>query len=293
MASMSSLTHPAMRRLARRRPVACPGSLLHSGGTCSPEVLMTVRVAMATCVLVLAGVASACGGSEGSEAVAPGKPSDQGTTAAPTPKCATNARCYSFATSDEGWPDVNDDNHFAGRDPYLDGSYRIGARETGSWSLTAPVKISDISSDYAVQIDTDATMSKTFPDDAAWGATCWTRPVPNGQIAGFGVYVLPKKVSIGLFDQSSGDFKPLKSAGSDGLVKPGKKSHLTMTCHLDATSDGPDAVVNVQINGKPTLAVSYPKSVNNYDWQPADGVGLLAAGKGADVFYDNVEIAGN
>jgi hypothetical protein len=253
---------------------------------------MTVRLAMATCVLVLAGVASACGGSEGSEAVVPSRPSDQGTTPAPTPKCATNARCYSFATSPEGWPDVNDSDHFAGRDPYLDGSYRIGARETGSWSLTAPLKISDLSSDYAVQIDTDATMSKTFPDEAAWGATCWTRPIADGQIAGFGVYVQPKKATIGLFDESSGDFKPLKSTDSDGLVKPGEKSHLTMTCRQDTASGGPAAVVKVQINGKPTVAVSYARSVKNYDWQPADGVGLLAAGKGADVFYDNVVIAG-
>jgi hypothetical protein len=271
---------------------SCPGSLLHSGGICSPEVLMTVRVAMATCVLVLVGTVSGCGGSAGADAADSSKPSDLETTTAPAPKCAANARCYSFATSSEGWPDVNDNDHFASRDPYLDGSYRLGARETGSWSLAAPLKVSDLSSDYAVQVDADATMAKTFPDDAAWGATCWTRPVADGQIAGFGVYVQPKKVTLGLFDQSTGAFKPLKSIDSGGLVKPGEKSHLTMTCHQDTESGATVAAVKVQINSKPTIAVSYARSVKNYVWQTADGVGLLAAGKGADVFYDNVVIAG-
>ena len=213
-------------------------------------------------------------------------------SAAPAPKCAPDARCYDFATSSDGWPDINDDNHFAGRDPYLDGSYRLGARQSGSWSLTAPLKVSDLSSDYAVQIDTDATMAQSFPDDAAWGATCWTRPVAGGQIAGFGVYVQPKKVTLGLFDQSTGAFKPLKSNDAEGLVKPGEKSHLTMTCRQDTDAGSPVAAVKVQLNGKPTIAVSYPRSVKNYAWVTADGIGLLAAGKGADVFYDNVVIAG-
>ena len=103
---------------------------------------MTVRVAVATYVLVLVGAAvvSACSGSGGSKAVDPGQPSEQGTTTAPAPKCAADARCYGFATSSDGWPEVNDDAHFAGHDPYLDGSYRLVARQTGSWSLTAPLE---------------------------------------------------------------------------------------------------------------------------------------------------------
>jgi hypothetical protein len=141
-------------------------------------------------------------------------------------------------------------------------------------------------------VDTDATMAKAFPDEAAWGATCWTRPVGNGQIAGFGVYVQPEKVTIGLFDQSTGAFKPLKSTDASGLVKPGEKSHLTMTCRQDTSGGGVAADVRVRINGKPTVAVSYPRSVQDYAWQVADGVGLLAAGQGADVFYDHVVIAG-
>ena len=252
---------------------------------------MTARMTLVTCVLVLVGAVAGCGGSDASGDAGPIEPSGQETTASPPPKCATDARCFDFATSADGWPNVNDDNHFAGRDPYLDGSYRLGARQSGSWSLAAPLKVSDLSSDYAVQIDTDATMAQTFPDEAAWGATCWTRPVGAGQIAGFGVYVQPKKITLGLFDQFTGAFKPLKSDDSASLVKPGEKSHLTMTCRQDTVSGAPVAAVKVQINGKPTIAVSYARSVKNYGWQTADGIGLLAAGKGADVFYDNVVIA--
>ena len=186
---------------------------------------------------------------------------------------------------------MNDDNHFAGHDPYLDGSYRLGARESGSWSLTAPMKLSDVSSDYSVQVDADATMSQSFPDEAAWGATCWTRPLASGRVAGFGVYVQPQKITLGVFDQFTGAFKPLKTHDSEGLVKPGEKSHLTMTCREDTAADSPAAAVKVQINGKPTIAVTYARSVKNFGWQTADGIGLLAAGKGADVFYDNVVIA--
>ena len=123
-------------------------------------------------------------------------------------------------------------------------------------------------------------MAKTFPDEAAWGATCWTRPVGGGQIAGFGVYVQPQEVTIGLFDQSTGAFKPLKSIDAGGLVKPGEKSHLTMTCRQDTSSAGPAAVVKVQINGKPTIALSYARSVKNYAWQTADGVGPARRGPG-------------
>ncbi len=252
---------------------------------------MTLRMTVVACVLVLLGAASGCGGTDSSGEAGPDGPSGVASTAPPPPKCASDARCYDFSTSSDGWPNVNDDNHFAGRDPYLDGTYRLGARQSGSWSLPAPVKVSDLSSDYAVQIDTDATMAKSFPDEAAWGASCWTRPVGAGQIAGFGVYVQPKQITVGLFDQSTGAFRPLKSDDSQGLVKPGEKSHLTMTCRQDTASGAPVATVKVQINGKPTIAVSYARSVKDYAWQTADGVGLLAAGQGADVFYDNVVVS--
>jgi hypothetical protein len=252
---------------------------------------MTVRMAVVTCALVIAGAVSACGGGSGADD-GQGEAADQESSAAPAPACATNARCYAFATSSDGWPDVNDDRHFAVQDPYLDGSYRLGARQSGSWNMAAPVGVSDLSADYSVQVDADATMAQAFPDEAAWGATCWTRPVGEDQIAGFGVYVQPAKVTIGVFDQFSGAFRPLKSNDAEGLVVPGEKSHLTMTCRQGTDAGSPVAVVQVELNGKPTVAVTYAKSVKNYSWQVADGVGLLAAGKGADVFYDNVVIAG-
>ncbi len=252
---------------------------------------MSVRHLVVACGLALAAAAVAACGSDSADA-GPGadvQPSDEASKTEPA--CPATAQCFDFTEDSEGWPEVNDDRHFAGRDTYLDGTYRIGARESGSWSLTAPVAASDLADDYGVQVDADATLGQGFPEEAAWGATCWTRPVGQDRIAGFAVYVQPERITLGLYDETTGAFKPLKQRDAEGLAKAGEKSHLTLRCRQDTSSGSAVARIDAALNGAPMLSLEYANSVKTHAWQPADGIGLLAAGKGADVFYDHVVLA--
>jgi hypothetical protein len=251
---------------------------------------MSARTVLAPGALLLALglVLVACGG--GADDDAPGvRPSKD--ASASESACPAKDRCYDFSDDAEGWPVVNDAQHFAGRDPYLHGSYRIGARESGSWSLSAPVRVSELADDYGVRIETDATLGHEFPATAAWGATCWTRDLGQGRVAGFAVYVQPDLMTLGIYDEGTGVFRPLARHAVDSASTPGDKSHLTLRCAQSTSSGGVKASIQAELQDGPTLAVSYARSVKNYAWSPADGVGLLAAGKGADVFYDHVVIS--
>src|SRR6201995_5249132 len=100
---------------------------------------MAARLLAASCLLAAALAAlTACSGA-GSSAKGTAGPSAE--TASTASACPDGDRCYDFTDDSEGWPEVSDDQHFAGHDVYLDGSYRVGAREPGSWSRGAPMRI--------------------------------------------------------------------------------------------------------------------------------------------------------
>jgi hypothetical protein len=246
----------------------------------------------AACLLAVvgAGVLSACGGDAGG-----GTPVAGASSVTPTPSpppCAQTSRCYSFAEGTEGWPDVNDDAHYANHDAYLDGTFRVGARESGTYILTAPIAASALAKDYGVRIEADATMGQAFPEDGAWGAACWTRALEEGGYAGFGAYVQPTRVTLGIFDEDTGAFTPLEHNDVGGLVKARSVNHLRLTCRQDTSEGSATADLAVELNGEKVVSTSYGGGVGDLGWEAADGVGLLAAGKDADVFFDNVEISG-
>jgi hypothetical protein len=249
---------------------------------------MSVRLVTATCLCAVALVALAACSGDG-DAGGATVPSAEAT--ATDPACPAHSRCYDFTKDAEGWPEVSDDQHFAAHDVYLKGSYRVGVREPGSWSMPAPVKLTDLSPGYGVQVDVDATPGRAFPHDAAWGATCWTRDLGGGKIAGFGAQVQPDGLTIGVYDQSTGAFDPLQRQAEQGMSKSGEKSHLTLQCVLDTSSGSAVAKIRAQVDGSKAASVSYDHRAGHKAWLPADGLGLLAAGEGADVFYDHVVIA--
>ena len=249
---------------------------------------MSARLARACCVLAIAlASVAACGGSD-KTSLGAGQPT--GHPSATPSACPPGAQCYDFTTDSQGWPDVNDDQHFAGRDPYLDGSYRVVARQPGSWVLTAPLLVRPLSPDDAVQVDTDATPGGEFSPDAAWGAACWTHDLGDGRVAGFAAQVQPGVLTVGLYDESTGAFRPLRSHRDQSISVPGKKSHLMLRCHKVASALGPAARIDAQLDGATAVSVRYLQSVKNYAWAPSDGVGLLVAGQGADAFYDHVVV---
>jgi hypothetical protein len=246
-----------------------------------------VRFVTSTCLLAVAVAAlTACSaGGDAGDGAEPGSGN-----AATDPACPTSSRCYDFTDDSQGWPEVSDDQHFAGHDVYLEGSYRVGVREPGSWSMPAPLRIRDLSPGYGVKIEVDATPGRSFPDEAAWGATCWTRDLGGGRVTGFGVDVAPDVLTVGLYDEQTGAFHPLKTERHDGLTKAGKKSHLTLRCGQVASSGTAVAKISAQLDGSAAVAVSYDSSPGHDPWTPADGLGLVAAGQGADVFYDHVVV---
>jgi hypothetical protein len=249
---------------------------------------MSVRLVTASCLCAIALVALTACSSDGDDGEAT-VPSAEAT--ATEPACPAHSRCYDFTKDAEGWPEVSDDQHFAGHDVYSKGSYRVGVREPGSWSMTAPLELSELSPGYGVQVDLDATPGRAFPQDAAWGATCWTRDLGGGKIAGFGAQVQPDALTIGVYDQSTGAFHPLQKQSDQGMSKSDKKSHLTLRCTLDTSSGSAVAKIRAQVDGSKAASVSYDHAAGHEAWVPADGLGLVAAGEGADVFYDQVVIA--
>ena len=189
---------------------------------------MAARLLAASCLLTAALAAlTACSGAGSSAKGTAGPSAEAASTAA---ACPQGDRCYDFTDDSEGWPEVSDDQHFAGHDVYLDGSYRVGARQSGSWSMPAPFRLSDLSPDYGVQLDVDATLGQGFPPDAAWGATCWTRDLGNGRVAGFGAYVQPDDLTVGIYDAGTGAFTPLQHRHQTGISGTGQEEppHLAL-----------------------------------------------------------------
>ena len=220
---------PALRACQVRRRTSCGARELVIPGTCGGPLVprreppMSARWNVVACLsslfalVVLAG----CGGS--GSAAGDGEKKDAQEPAAPTSSplvCPDGAQCFDFADKDSGWPEQNETGYFANQDPYLDGSYRIGGREAGTWNVTSPVHVTT-GHDYGVQIETDAVSGEGFPATAAWGASCWTAPVDGGGFSGFGVYVQQGIATLGLWNQFTGEFKSLKNRDVSVLVKPG------------------------------------------------------------------------
>ena len=110
---------------------------------------MSVRLVTVSCLCAVALAALTACSSDGDAGKAV-VPSAEAT--ATDPACPASTRCYEFTDDSEGWPEISDDQHFAGHDVYLKGSYRVGVREPGSWSMPAPLRISDLSNDYGVLV---------------------------------------------------------------------------------------------------------------------------------------------
>ncbi len=260
---------------------------------------MSVRRRAAACLFALLALSVAgCGSSENaSDDGAKGAKgaSDKAASSTPSPAadsgCPEDAKCFDFSESGSGWAEADEAGYFAKQDAYLDGTFRMTAREAGTWNAAAPVKVTDLANDYGVTIETDAVMGQNFPASAAWGASCWTGADDAAGLTGFGVYVQPKSATVGVWSDG-GEFKPLKSGDVAKVVKPAEKNHLVLSCRQGTSKGAVEAVIDVELNGSPVVSTSYGKGVQNASWEVGDGVGLLVAGKGGDVFYDDVVVTG-
>ena len=205
--------------------------------------------------------------------------------------CPTKAKyCDQFADANSGWQVTNESHFFAQYDTYGGGTYRLGERRQATVTEDAPTNITRVSRDYSVLIDVDATPYRTMPFSASAGIDCWEHQT-GGHTSAFLFFVNPTTVEIGLWDETTGAYHKIASKSAAGLVKTEfTANHLTVACLQASRGGGVIAELGIEINGKVALVAQYAKSTKNYAWDVAPNVGLIASGKGADVFYDNFAI---
>jgi hypothetical protein len=222
--------------------------------------------------------------------VAPTTPTST-TSASGSGTCPSTAKyCAQFNGSSEGWPEVNNADYFAQYDSFGGGSYRLGERTQATVVEEAPVDITNISHDYSVEIDVDATPYRTMPLSTSAGIDCWAHK-SNGHTSAFLFFVNPSTVEIGLWDETTGAYHKIASKSDAGLVKTdGSVNHLTAACVQASHGGGATAELGIKINGTVALVTHYDQSERNYSWSVAPNVGVLASGQGSDVFYDNFAV---
>jgi len=217
-------------------------------------------------------------------------PATSSTTAAAASCPAKAHYCAQFSGSADGWPVTNQNDYFASYDSFDGGTYRLGQRSAATAVEQAPTDITNISHDYSVQIDVDATPYHSMPQSDSMGIDCWAHK-SDGHESAFLFFVNPSTVEIGLWDDISGQYHKIASKSDAGLVKTdGSTNHLEAACVQGTHGGGASAELGIKINGKIALVTHYDKSDQNYAWSVGPSVGVLASGKGADVFYDNFAV---
>jgi hypothetical protein len=214
-------------------------------------------------------------------------PSDTEPTSTPS-DCAEGAYCDSFDDPASGWEEEDTPGYVTGYDDYLGGSFRMGIRENASHAATAPASVSALAADYGVRVDVDTTTGPEMPDTGAYGITCWNHPTTDGAgDAAFLLYVDASSAIIGFWDDVSGEYVQVAEEPLSGELRPGQANHLTATCRRE----GGRARLRLQVNGAEVVTATYGQD-GDHRWAVGDGVGLVTAGEGADVFFDDFVLSG-
>ena len=275
----------------------------------SRRLRRAVSCSLLTGVLTLA---AACGGDDGeseSESQDPTTPSASETasstpTATESPSastssatttaqdCADGSYCDSFDDPSSGWKEQSTAGYSTSYDESHGGTFRIATRENASHAASAPTSVSDLSTDYAITVDVDTRIAPGMPDTGAYGITCWNHATQDevGDSA-FLLYVDAKTAIIGLWDEISAEYVPVAEKPLDGELKVGDVNHLTATCARAQQSGAPTARLALSVNGTEVVTGTYARSAE-HPWDVGDGVGLVTAGAGADVLFDDFEVTG-
>lgn len=243
---------------------------------------------------------AACGGDDDG-----GKPeADTRTSATPSPTGTATPSASpseepagpfsdSFSAQDSGWKDVDTQGYYARYDDADGGTFRVGTRTNASYAAPAPLVVGDIAPDHGIRVDVDATETEDMSDIGAYGVTCWNRPTEDGAAeAAFLLYVDHQSAYIGLWGEFSGDYVEIAKQDLGGALRAGESNHLSATCREGTGDDGkPAAELALEVNGDEVVSATYAQTGKNAAWDVGDGVGLVTAGAGADVLFDNVRVA--
>ena len=272
----------------------------------SARLRRTLSCGIVAGVLVLA---AGCGGDDGggSDAREPGTTAptteaSESASATPSPSASASTSptasdcpgfCDSFDDPASGWKEENTPGYVTSYDDFDGGMFRVATRENASHAATAPTTVSSISDDYAVTVDVDTRTAEGMSDLGAYGITCWNHPTQDeaGDSA-FLLYVDAKTAILGLWDEISAAYVPIAERPLSGELTPGESNHLTATCRRAGKAGAPRAELALSVNGSEVVSGTYTGTAD-HPWNVGDGVGLVTAGEGADVLYDNFEVTGD
>ena len=272
----------------------------------SARLRRTLSCGIVAGLLVLA---AGCGGDDGggSDAQEPGTTAptteaSESASATPSPSASASTSptasdcpgfCDSFDDPASGWKEENTPGYVTSYDDFDGGMFRVATRENASHAATAPTTVSSITDDYAVTVDVDTRTAEGMSDLGAYGITCWNHPTQDeaGDSA-FLLYVDAKTAILGLWDEISAAYVPIAERPLSGELTPGESNHLTATCRRAGKAGAPRAELALSVNGSEVVSGTYTGTAD-HPWNVGDGVGLVTAGEGADVLYDNFEVTGD
>ena len=251
-----------------------------------------MTVTLAGCASTVAGHGS--GGSASSASTSSGgsssgsSASSSASAAGGPQSCSSAAYCDDFSNTSSGWPVDNEPHFYARYDTYLGGTYRLGERNDATISEDAPAKASSISASFSVKLDVDAVLGNHMQMSSAAGMVCWEHTAKyTSSSSAFLFTISGDTAEVGLWDNTDGTYHAILSKASTALHFDGSVNHISVTCKQDTSTGTPQAVLSMTVNGQPSLQTSYASNATNFPWVIGDGIGVVASGNGADVFYDN------
>jgi hypothetical protein len=202
--------------------------------------------------------------------------------------------CDTFVDPHSGWPQESPSHFYARYDSYNGGSYAMGERTNAAISEDAPYDITRAAADYSVQLDVDAAPGQGFGAADELGFACWEHAIPGGDgiTSAFLLELSESQATVGLWDGTDGSYHEITSAAAPGALSPTGWTHLTARCLLGSAGGSTQARLSLAVNGSEVVSTVYDKSVNTYDWDVGNRVGLLAVGPSSNVYYDNFAITG-
>ena len=204
-------------------------------------------------------------------------------SSAPSQSCAGAHYCDDFSNASSGWPSEQETHYYADYDTFLGGTYHMGERVQRTVWENAPVKVTSISADYGVTASVDATAGPNMAHDSSAGLVCWEHDTQDGQSASAFLFEVDATVAeVGVWSDKDGEYTSISKKNTT-LFSYSSTNHLTIGC----AKSGTQAHLTMSVNGQSVLDTTYAAGGASAPWKVGDGVGLVAGGKGSDIFYDN------
>jgi hypothetical protein len=203
--------------------------------------------------------------------------------------CAGGAAfCDDFSDPKSGWPVEQKPHFYAGYDTYRGGTYHMGERFAASLSEEAPVRVSSFAPDYGVQADVDVFAGPNMDHSTSAGLTCWQHAAGNDNSSAFVFEISGTDAQLFLWNDTDGTVLDIAKKDTTAFQFNGTVNHITISCTRQGSGVTAPAQLSMVVNGQTMFQETYSASVG--PWKVGDSVGLVAGGRGSDLFYDNFSL---